>query len=255
MAEDSELDLPASIAASWGLRERSGKGPKPGLSIDRIVRAAVAIAESDGLGAVSMSRVAADLGASTMSLYRYVASKDELLMLMMDAPVAKPPESRPDEGWRAGLERWARELRVVYLRHPWLVRVPISGPPITPNQIMWMEAALRALTGTPLEEGEKVSTVLLLSALVRSDVALFADLQDAARTGPYLQHLLRSYSRWLRTLTDEERFPAVRAAVDAGVFDEAENGVFVEPEEDYDFEFGLGRVLDGLDALMRSRSG
>ena len=77
--------LPAAVAAAWGVRESPGKGPKPGLSLERIVQAAITIAARDGLGAVSMSRVAADLGASTMSLYRYVSAKDELVKLMVDA--------------------------------------------------------------------------------------------------------------------------------------------------------------------------
>ena len=66
------MDLPASIEAAWGLRERPHRGPKPGLSLARIVEAGVQVAEAEGLAAVSMSRVAAELGAAPMSLYRYV---------------------------------------------------------------------------------------------------------------------------------------------------------------------------------------
>src|SRR3979490_2569423 len=78
-------ELPASIEAAWGLRDRTHKGPKPGLSLGRIVEAGVKVAESEGLAAVSMSRIAAQLGSAPMSLYRYVSAKDELLALMVDS--------------------------------------------------------------------------------------------------------------------------------------------------------------------------
>jgi AcrR family transcriptional regulator len=84
MDDQEATGLPASIEAAWGVRTRPGKGPRPALSLERIVAAAVRVAAVGGLAAVSMGRVAADLGVSTMSLYRYVGSKDELLALMAD---------------------------------------------------------------------------------------------------------------------------------------------------------------------------
>src|SRR5918993_5607685 len=96
--------LPASIEAAWGMRTRPNKGPRPALSLGRIVAAAVKVAAADGLQAVSMSRVAAELGVSTMSLYRYVAAKDELLALMADLPFEAPPAQRgPGGKWGAWL--------------------------------------------------------------------------------------------------------------------------------------------------------
>src|SRR5919198_4883542 len=99
--------LPPGVATAWGVRTPPTKGPKPGLSLDRIVAAAVAVADADGLGAVSMHRVAQELGSSAMSLYRHVSSKEELLDLMVDAAFGTPP-SASGEDWRAGLARWAR---------------------------------------------------------------------------------------------------------------------------------------------------
>src|ERR1700728_977916 len=99
---------PASLAAVWGLRERPGKGPKPGLSLEKIVAAAVHVGATDGLAAVSMGRVAAELGAGTMALYRYVGSKSELLNLMVDAAFGPPPPLPESAvGWRAALSHWA----------------------------------------------------------------------------------------------------------------------------------------------------
>ena len=181
MDDDSGTGLPASIEVAWGLRERPNKGPRRGLSLQRIVEAAIRIAAADGLAAVSMSRLAADLGVSTMALYRYVAAKDELLALMVDATAASPPAApAPGEGWRDGLARWAWAELGVYRRHPWVLRVPISGPPATPNQVVWLERGLRCLRDTGLAEGEKLSVMLLLTGFVRNWGRLEADLAVAA---------------------------------------------------------------------------
>lgn len=246
---DDRTGLPASIEAAWGLRERPRKGPKRELSLERIVKAAVQVAASDGLAAVSMSRVAADLGASTMSLYRYVAAKDELLDLMVDAAYGAPPAaSAPDEGWRAGLARWARAERAVLRRHPWALRLPISGPPTTPNQIAWLEAGLRDLRGTELTEGDKLSVILLLTGYVRSSATLDADVDAAFQaSGSTAQEAMSAYGRLLAKLTDAERYPALHAVIAAGVFDGPD-------DPDAEFIFGLDRVLDGIDALARVRA-
>jgi AcrR family transcriptional regulator len=251
MDEDSGTGLPASIEAAWGLRERPSKGPKPGLSLQRIVAAAVKVADAEGLAAVSMGRVAADLGASTMSLYRYVAAKDELLALMMDA-AGGPPPAVPvaGEGWRAGLSRWARAELDFHRRHPWVMRIPISGPPVTPNQIVWLDRGLGCLGGTGLEEGEKLSVMLLLTGYVRNYATIEADLAEGARaSGADPQAASSSYGRLLAKLADAERFPALHTLVASGLFEQE------EPEDpDAEFAFGLERVLDGIDALVRARS-
>ena len=173
--------LPAAVAAAWGVRESPGKGPKPGLSLERIVQAAIKIAARDGLGAVSMSRVAADLGASTMSLYRYVSAKDELVKLMVDAAYGPPPAAEPGEGWRHALSRWAWAMRSGFQRHPWVVRIPISGLPILPNEVAWFERGLASLRDSGLEEAEKASVIMLVSGYVRTLATTEADVQAAIR--------------------------------------------------------------------------
>lgn len=241
-----ELGLPSSIELAWGRRAPSGRGPKPGLSVERIVAAGVELAASEGLGAVSMSRVAAQVGASPMSLYRYVSSKDELLVLMMDLPFETPPARDPAADWRTALTTWVLAYREILGRHPWVVRVPISGPPITPNNVAWFEAGLQALDGTELAEGEKISAILLTSSYVRSGAVLAADL-EAAEANSDLLKILMSYGALLRELTDEQRHPAIRKVLDAGVFD------FMDEDPDEDFLFGLDTILDGLEARMVSR--
>jgi AcrR family transcriptional regulator len=250
--DDQPTGLPASIEAAWGVRARPTKGPRPALSLERIVAAAVRVAAGDGLQAVSMSRVAADLGVSTMSLYRYVGAKDELLALMADLPFEAPPVRRgPEESWRDGLARWAWTELATYRRNPWVLRIPISGPPVTPNAIAWLEVGLDCLRDTGLEEDEKLSVMLLVTGFVQSQATLQADIAAAQAAGatPADPEMMASYGRLLARLTDPGRFPALHAVIAAGVFDEPD-------EADYDFRFGLERVLDGIETLIdRRRTG
>jgi AcrR family transcriptional regulator len=245
---EQDNGIPPVLAAAWGLRTRPGKGPRPGLTLERIVAAAVKVAATAGLGAVSMSRVASELGASTMSLYRYVTAKEELLDLMIDAAIGQPPPLPPGEGWRDGLSRFAHAYLDLLRRQSWVVRVPISGPPLTPNQIAWMDHGLATMRGTALLQYERLSTILIISALVRNWALLTADIEAAAQAGgTTAEQAMLGYGQLLRRLVDPARFPAVGELIDSGVLD--------VPSEvaDDDFEFGLDRVLDGLEALIRSR--
>lgn len=240
--------LPARIASAWGLRERSAKGPKRGLSLDQIVQAGVAVASSEGLAAVSMSRVAAEIGAATMSLYRYVETKDELLALMVDAAFQTAPAVAAHEPWRAALGRWARAHYAILEQHPWIVRVPVSGPPVMPNHVIWFERGLAALRGARLPAAEQVGVLLLVDGFVRNEALLTADLQVAMDTAGATEASARAaYGALLSRLTDPRRFPNISAVIAAGVFEQ-------EDDRDADFTFGLERIFDGVAALVPIRS-
>ncbi|HEY2690709.1 MAG TPA: TetR/AcrR family transcriptional regulator [Streptosporangiaceae bacterium] len=239
--------VPDSIAAAWGVQARPGKGPKPGLSLERIVAAAIRVAAADGLAAVSMSRVAAELGASTMSLYRYVSAKDELVSLMVDTAYGLPPAVTPDLGWRDALSRWAWAMRASYRRHPWVVRIPLRGLPIMPNEVAWFEQGLGCLGHSGLAEAEKASVIMLVSGYVRNLATTEADIESAIRaSGLTPDEWMSSYPRMLTELTDPQRFPALAKFIAAGVFD-------VHDDPDDEFIFGLERILDGIGALVRRR--
>src|SRR3954447_3286616 len=137
--------LSPGIAAAWGVRSAVTKGPKPGLTLERIVAAAIAVADADGLPAVSMSRVARQLGSSAMSLYRYVESKDELLALMIDAAIGTVPPAPRAGDWRERLEQWAWSTVTAMREPPWAAHAPIGGPPLAPNAVAWFEDALAAM--------------------------------------------------------------------------------------------------------------
>jgi AcrR family transcriptional regulator len=204
------------------------------------VSAAVELADADGVPAVSMARVAERLGFTTMSLYRHVRSKDELLLLMVNEAVGEPPEHPAGGAWRERLERWSWDLFDGLKRHRWLLLVPLSRPPWTPGQLVWLDRGLAAMEDTALSEDEKAAAVLLLNGHVFSQARFIADLGDPQAFPTYVEGLKR--------LLDAERFPALRRALDAGIFDPSDE------DPDQDFSFGLERVLDGIERLVAARS-
>jgi AcrR family transcriptional regulator len=249
MTEDT--GLPASIEMVWGIRDRPTKGPKRGLSLEQIVDAGVRVATAEGIGGVSMSRVAGELGTSAMSLYRYVGSKDELLWLMIDGAFGQVDATEPTEGsWRERLEQWARIELTALRQFPWILRVPISGAPIMPSQLRFMEWGLRALSGTKLAEDEKMSVLLLITSYTRSFAGLSGDIAAAVEAGNPLAQTATGYGALIKKLTSAEEFPALHAVVDAGAFADEE-----DPADalDHDYRFGLERIFDGVAALVQRR--
>ncbi|OEJ95216.1 TetR family transcriptional regulator [Streptomyces thermolilacinus SPC6] len=245
VADSGDTGLTPGLEAAWGLRERPAKGPRPGLSVHRIVDAAVVVAASEGLAAVSMGRVAKELGVSTMSLYRYVGSKDELYVLMQDAAIGAPPDPPPPgTGWREALTAWAWAQRAMFQRNLWVLHVPVSGPPVTPHSVAWWETGMAAMTDTPLDEGAKISVVLLIGGFVRNETRLMADIDAAAAaTGDTPEQVMGRYGRALRLLADPERYPSVARALDSGVMEGPD-------DPDHEFRFGLERLLDGVQVLV-----
>jgi AcrR family transcriptional regulator len=240
--DNPETGIPPSIELAWGRRDAGRRGPKRGLTLERIVAAGIQVALTDGLGALSMARIASELGVGTMSLYRYVAAKNELLELMVDAGLGPPPPARPGEDWRAGLRRWAEGVRDRYRRHPWSLRVPISAPPLAPNNVAWLDNALTALSGTSLSEQEKLSSVLLVSGFVRNVETLTADM----RAGAAGEQVMPGYGTLLGRLISPEDLPALHRAIASGVLDD-------DDDIEVEFEFGLERILDGIGTLVASK--
>ena len=130
-----QRNVKLTLELLWGRRERPNRGPKPGLTLERIVASAIAVADAEGLDAVSMRRVAAKLGVGTMSLYRYVPGKNELLDLMLDR-VSDPGDAAQrlrGRDWRGVLETYAHGTWDLYTSHPWLLQVNWSRPALGPS--------------------------------------------------------------------------------------------------------------------------
>jgi AcrR family transcriptional regulator len=242
--------LPASFRRMW---EPPADAPqrKRGLHRERVVAAAIELADADGLAAVSMARVAERLGFTTMSLYRHVSGKDELLMLMLDAGIGPPPGPPAEPGWRAGIEAWAWAMLATLRRHPWGTQIPIPGPLMTPNQLGWLDRGLAAFAGTGLTEAEKAEVVLLVNGYVFWAARLFEDLARAAAAQPGTATAAGGTSAALLTLIGPDRWPALRQALAAGIFDDDTGGA---EDQGRDFDFGLQRVLDGIERLVELRS-
>ncbi len=241
MVEQSEPELPRGIALAWGVAAAPQRGPKREMSVERIVDVAVEIADADGLSAVSMAAVAAKLGYTPMSLYRYVSAKDDLVLLMAEEATGLPSEASREGTWRERLESLYAEQVSSYLAHPWGLEVPISGVPVTPNSAAWMDAGLHALAETPLTHEERISVMLMVTGLARWTGIVFAGYDRGAReSGLSTEEITVRDDALFRELITADAFPSLREAIDAGVF-----------LDDHDpFAFGLARALDGVAAYI-----
>ncbi|MCJ8012937.1 TetR/AcrR family transcriptional regulator [Paenibacillus sp. KQZ6P-2] len=254
MENENEDNLPLGIALSWGLVKPPQRGPKREMSIEKIVKAAMEIADQEGLAAVSMSRVASSLGFTTMSLYRYIPSKDDLLLLMMDAACDMggiPNEDGQDLNWREKMRIYFRASVDIMREHPWFTDIPISGVPVTPKNLEIVDLGLWTTRDLPLNDYEKMSIVLLLSSYARSCGILMKDMDLAIKAGKSPSTFSGiDYSSALKKLVTPERYPHLHPILMSGAYtDEIEGG---NPVGD-DFEFGLERILDGIEHYVTSK--
>ncbi|MFD6323981.1 TetR/AcrR family transcriptional regulator [Streptomyces sp. NPDC058442] len=240
-------DITRTLDLLWNTGPRPSRGPKPGLTLDRVVEAAVEVADRDGLGALSMRRIATELGTGTMSLYRYVPGKAELLDLMLDR-VQRPSEDPADfgdGGWRTALEALGRATLALYRRHPWLLEVNQSRPILGPSALDGMEKVLARIKPMGLSDPELVSVIIMIDGYV----------VGAARTQRYGAEAERRTG-----LTDAQFWEAQRPTLEKAMLS-GRYPVLASLSEDtfgpdFDhFEFGLQRILDGLEVLVRRRAG
>jgi AcrR family transcriptional regulator len=164
--------LPQVVLLAWGLGETTNRGPKPKQSTERIVAAAIGLADDEGLDGLSMAALAKPLGLAATALYRYVDSKETLVELMVDEAVGHPPVRAPSAEWSDSARAWAVALLDAYRRHPWLSDVVITGMPRTPHSLEWIESLLDSLAESPLSESERLSAALLLQGIVRNYAAM-----------------------------------------------------------------------------------
>ena len=254
MGEDVS-ELSDRTALLWGRREEQRRrGPRPALSLADITRAAVAVADAEGLAAVSMSRVAAELGNATMALYRHVRSKDELLALLADAALDEPPAEALTGDWRADVRTWAHGALAAATRHPWAARLPVAGPPLGPRNLAWFDRILAALEPTGLSAGERVAISMAVLTHVQGQARLGADLAAGWAEDP--DAFGAGYGRQLGLVVDPHRMPALARVVADGVFDGAPDGT--PPSQDdavgaEEFDLGVTFLLDGNAAYVAGR--
>jgi len=180
----------------------------------------------------------------------------ELLGELVSSPGGLPPvyvmQSHDIDsaamGWRAALAQWTYDNFELLRRHPWILELPITGPPLGPKQLTCLESGLRCLEATSLPEPEKAGVIQLLAGYALSEARLSADVgpADPEASGPAAAG--QTYGGMLRQLLSVERFPALTAAVAAGAFDDPAGYT------DADFDFWLQRTLDGVEAFIMTRT-
>jgi AcrR family transcriptional regulator len=235
------VQLPPGLALSWGVHPIQRRGPKPALTVDQIVATGIEFGDSQGFEAISLQKIAAQLGVSTNAMYRYVSSKDELIVLVADKAWGRAPESVLQAGgWREGSRAWCQAQIDRYAERPWLLEVPIRGAPVTPNLLHWVETLLRVLDDTGLSQHDMLGCAVLFDGHVRSYANLFRQLaaSDSApvqsqAVGEFLVPRLISagYDKLLSLYTNQE----------------------YEDTVDDDLDFGLNRILDGIQVLIDRR--
>jgi AcrR family transcriptional regulator len=232
-----------ATALLWGARSQSGAS-KPGLSLQRIVQAAVELADEGGLHAVSMRRLAQRLGFTTMSLYRHVPGREELSDLMRDAVFREVPPAPASAGsWRTALEAWAREAWALHLRHPWLAVMGRSRRVPGPNVVAHYEGALRAVSSAALGPAEIVAVVDLIGGFVESTARRAAETALTERsTGVSEAEWWGARGSLFESLAG---YPTLESVWRSGGYENALDA----------FEFGLGRLLDGIDRFVSSKKG
>ncbi|GEM49296.1 TetR/AcrR family transcriptional regulator C-terminal domain-containing protein [Deinococcus cellulosilyticus] len=253
MAEaPSSFDPARTLALLWGAHPKTGRS---GLNVKTIVGAAIAVADQEGLNALSMRRVAEHLKVGTMSLYTHVSGKPELTELMIDTVygelyVDADEPARQTGGWRNALAFVAIRNWDLYHKHPWLLDLPGARPVLGPNATLKYEAELRPLDGIGLTDVEMDAVLTLILTHVEGSARIAVNQARAHQeSGMTDTEWWTQSAPLLEKVMDARRFPtASRVGQAAG---EAYGAAF-DPQ--HALHFGLRRIMDGTDALVASRS-
>jgi AcrR family transcriptional regulator len=225
-------------------------GPAPRreheLTKDRIVAAAIAIADADGLAELSMRRLATALGVATMSLYRHVPGRDDLMLAMIDAAIGDVRlPALPPGGWRAGLELCCRLEWAMFQRHPWLApSMSLTRPQMAPNALRLSEWVMSIFEGTRLGPVDRMYIQVLVFSFVRGVASALEPEAEAIReSGLTAEEWMESQAPAYITMMQNTDLPHFRRLADERF----------ELDLDSLFEFGLARLLDGIETLVNQR--
>jgi AcrR family transcriptional regulator len=260
-------ELPTAVQRLWGAAAPRRRGPKPALSTARIVQAALELADTEGLAAVSMARIAEAVGYTPMALYRHVSGKEELLVLMSDAVAADLPDVPTGAGWRAGLEAWTRAQIELGVARPWMLELPLSAAPPGPNRVRWIDQAFGFLRPLDLPPDEKLAIVGLLAQHVLGESRVYIESRRAAvqqvrrdaglpdgtpesQLDPTAIDAANPYADFetvLARYADPATYPNLFES-----FATWPSNPLTTPSDD-DVAFGISVVLDGVEAYLRRR--
>jgi AcrR family transcriptional regulator len=239
-------DLRRRSALLWDDRLLPTRGPKPGLTPDDVVKAAMQIADEEGIAAVTMNAVATRLGFTTMAIYRYFPSKEALLDAVVDAGLGAPPpppEARGD--WRSEVAQWMRAKRAMLCARPWLAELPFVAAPHGPNWLSWLEALAEPLATTGLSSPDMGEMISIIDGYTRGASDTAVSLARARARGISDQEWAAAVGADLGRAIGDPRYPAF-----AAILTTPSDG---KPRAmDESFEFGVQRVLDGIELYVRS---
>jgi AcrR family transcriptional regulator len=239
-------DLRRRSELLWEDRSRPTRGPKPGFTPDDVVQTAMQIANEAGLAAVTMNAVAARLGLTTMAVYRYFPNKETLIDAIVDAGMGRPPRpTQPRGDWRTEVARLAHAKRAMLCARPWLAELPFVAAPHGPNWLSWLEAVIDPFAGTGLNSADMGQMLSVIDAYTRgaSDTAI--SLARARARGTSDEEWAAAVGADLGRAIGDPRFPRFAAVLTA-----PSDG---QPRTlDESFDFGLQRVLDGIELYIQS---
>jgi AcrR family transcriptional regulator len=231
-------------------------GPKPALSVDLIVDAAIAIADAEGMTGLSMRAVGDRLGRTAMALYTYVPSKSELIDLMYDKALAELPASHDGADWRSDAAQWAYDLWDFYLRHPWVLQVSQARPVLGPHEYVVLESLVKILRRTGFPPVRLRRLISALYSCVREPARTAAESRAAEKvTGQTDDEWWYARSAHLREVSPDfaERFPTLTWMESEQAFRmEDETVSYLEQEAREAFEFSLAVLLDGIEVAMKA---
>jgi AcrR family transcriptional regulator len=239
-------DLRRRSELLWDDRSRPTRGPKPALTPDDVVQAAMQIADEDGISAVTMNAVATRLGFTTMAIYRYFPSKEALLDAIVDAGLGLPPRpTEPRGDWRSDVAHWMRAKRAMLCARPWLAELPFVAAPHGPNWLSWLEAVTEPLATTGLSAPDRGEMISIIDGYTRgaSDTAI--SLARARARGTSELEWAAAVGADLGRAIGDARYPSFAA-------------LLTTPSDgnprtmDESFDFGVQRVLDGIELYIRS---
>ncbi|MFG2875652.1 TetR/AcrR family transcriptional regulator [Streptomyces sp. NPDC048337] len=246
-ADENQKNEPGPAVPSVWARPRRRKEQQPALSQAQIVATAVRLLDAEGIEALSMRKLGTEMGAAATSLYRHVANKDELIELVVDEVYGEleVPEPAGPEAWREALAHSGHSLRDMVLRHPWVASVlgQVGLAHLGPNLMRMSERMLRLAQAAGFPPGEAdLAMKAVISYVIGATTSEASYLSLLARSG-------KSEAQWLESL-----LPAAQEALDGHPLtqDHAASRQGVDPARmrEENFDYGLQRVLDGLEVRL-----
>ena len=249
MNRSSAGDPARTLALLWRAPDdaRAARGPKQRTSVDAVVAAAIVIADTDGLSALTIRAVAKKLGIAPMATYTYVPGKAELLDLILDSVYLHMPRTDISRmQWRERVSTIAAENRSMLAEHPWVVQLATTRPPLGPGTCAKYEHELQAFDGLGLSDLEMDSALTYVLGFVTAVARIAIDTRNVrVDSGISDQAWWARAEPLLAKVFNTEKFPlaATVGAAAGQAYDSAYSA-------DHAYEFGLARVLDGLATVI-----